>query len=277
MFGVLYHPKIERSKPLAEAICAWLHERGHHAWQESVWDETAFQSNVDGITLLIVLGGDGSVLRAARAAAPHGVPIFSVNLGRLGFLTEATVDDWPDRLDAFLHDRHRLERRLMLRVSVEREGQLLHRVSALNEAVVGRGRQARVLRFKLFVDGDHVASYVADGVILATPTGSTAYALAAGGPIMPPELPNFVVVPVAPHLVLDRSIVLYEKSVAQLSVYFDHEASVSVDGRESFPLEDGDCVTICRAEHESLFVRVDDPSYFYKRLMDRSGGVLREW
>ena len=276
MIGVLDHPKIKRSAPLADAVIAWLEERGETVWRGSVWDSADIETHMHETKLLIALGGDGSILRAARASAPHGVPIFSVNLGKLGFLSEASPDDWQAKLVHVLDGQHRLEKRLLLNAKVLRNGAEVGNMMALNEVVVGRGRQARVLNFDLFVDGDEVTSYVADGLITATPTGSTAYALAAGGPILPPQLPNFVIVPVAPHLSLDRAIVLYEEAVVKLEVHFDHEATITADGQDALDLESGDTIVITKSAYTSLFTRVDDPSYFYKRLMVRGVGLRRD-
>lgn len=274
MIAVLHHPRIAASDPLAEQIGRWLAERGEPIWRAAVGDDRPLTARLDALRLLVVLGGDGSILHVARLAAGAAAPVFGVNLGRLGFLTEASPQDWPQRLERVLAGDFRLERRLLLQAAVARDGvTLTPDFPALNEIVVGRGRQVRVLRFELFVDGDHVASHVADGIIAATPTGSTAYALAVGGPIMPPELPNYVVVPVAPHLTLDRAIVLYENAVLQLAVHFDHEAMLSADGHEMIALRNGDTVTIAKSPRTSLFARVDDPGYFYRRLMSRSIGM----
>jgi NAD+ kinase len=271
MIGVLDHPKISASAPLADHIEGWLNQRGHAVWRGSVGDDQSLARQANDLSLLVILGGDGSILRGARLVAGTPAVIFGVNLGRLGFLAEASPDDWPERLTRVLDGHCRVERRLLLQATVTRQGiTLAHEFPALNEIVVSRGRQVRVLRFEMYVDGDHVASHVADGIITATPTGSTAYALGVGGPIMPPELPNFLVVPIAPHLTLDRAIVLYEEAVVRLVVHFDHEATVSADGHEMIELQDGDVVTITKSPRMSLFSRVDDPGYFYRRLLFRN-------
>lgn len=276
MIGVLHHPKIARSQPLADEIAAWLQTQGQDVWRDSVWEKVEIEAKIGRTSHVVVLGGDGSILRVARIAAPYDVPIFSVNLGNLGFLTESSAENWQPKLTQLLTNDYRLERRLMLKATVERDSRIVAEQIAVNEVVVGRGRQARVLRFRLSVDDHHVTSYVADGLITATPTGSTAYALAAGGPILPPELPNFLVVPVAPHLTLDRAIVLYADSIITLTVHFDHEATLTTDGQEAFDLCDGDRIIIQKAPYTSAFVRTDDPSYFYQRLTTRRGGLRRD-
>lgn len=273
MIGILHHPKITRSQPLADEVHAWLTERNQTVWRASIWDEDALLAQLDRSSLLITLGGDGSIMRAARAAAAYELPVFSINLGRLGFLSEASPDDWRERLTKVIAGQHRLERRLMLQVHVYRDGDEIGELMAINEVVIGRGSQARVVRLDLFVDGDHANSYVADALIAATATGSTAYAMAAGGPILPPEVRNYVMVPVAPFLSMERPIVLSAEATATINVQFDHEASVTADGQQTITLESGDVVHITKAEHDSIFVRVDhSSSYFYQRLMALTGG-----
>ena len=273
MIGILHHPNLPKSYLLGQAVETWLQSGGYDTWFDSVVDAHHDTENLAKSTLLIALGGDGSILRAGRAGALYNVPIFSVNLGRLGFLSESSPENWKEKLNDVLNGRYRLEKRIMLHAKVIRNGQQIGEATALNEVVVGRGGQARVLHIQLYVDGDAVTSYTADGLITATPTGSTAYALAAGGPILPPELPNFVIVPVAPHLSLDRAIVLYEKSVVKLKITFDHEANMTVDGQTSLSLGDGDEVIITKSPHTSLFTRGDNSSYFYKRLMHPTRGL----
>lgn len=273
MIAILHHPMIPRSQPLAQEVQAWIEAQGETTWLGSIWDEETIQTRLYKTSLLIALGGDGSILRAARAAAAQHIPVFSINLGKLGFLSESSPDNWQERLTSVLAGDFRRERRLMLNASVFRNGEVVGRMMALNEVVVGRGSQARVVRYHLHVDGNHVTSYVADALIATTPTGSTAYSLAAGGPIMPPELSNYAIVPVAPHLSLDRAIVLYEKAETTIEVDFDHEATLTADGQDSLALQTGDVVRITKAPFEAVFVRVDDPSYFYRRLMARGSGL----
>jgi NAD+ kinase len=192
-------------------------------------------------------------------------------MGRVGFLSEAQPDDWRPRLLTVLQGGHWIEARLMLRGRLFREGNLVRSFTALNDIVVGRGTQARVLRLNLFVDDDQVTTYMADGLIIATPTGSTAYAMAAGGPLLPPQLLNYLVVPVAPHLSLDRAVILHEEAVVSVQVEMEHDAAVAADGQDSTPLQDGDRVVVSRHEDRTYFARVGRSSYFYHRLMERLG------
>jgi NAD+ kinase len=157
----------------------------------------------------------------------------------------------------------------MLQAQVCRREARLGRLVALNDVVVNRGVQVRMVRFHLFVDGDHVTTYSADGLITATPTGSTAYSMAAGGPLLPPQLQNFLVLPVAPHLSFERPLVLHQEAVIRIGVEMDTEAIVSADGQDAVSLQSGDEVEIRKYRYASTFLRVDQPSYFYHRLMTR--------
>ncbi|MCB9007050.1 MAG: NAD(+)/NADH kinase [Ardenticatenaceae bacterium] len=269
--GILHHPRVAESQPLADKIEAWLDKRQVATWQASSYDNDRLTALVKGSSLLVVLGGDGSLLRAARYASLEGVPIFGINLGRVGFLSEAQPDDWPEKMARLLQGDFWTENRLMLAARIQRNGRILHTFSVLNDVVVGRGRQARVVRFQLHVDGDLVTNYTADALIIATPTGSTAYSMAAGGPLLPPQLPNFVVVPVAPHLTFDRAIIFHEQAEISITVKMDHRAYLTPDGMDGTLLEDNDVVLVTKSEDSCKFARVESSGYFYRRLMGRLG------
>lgn len=275
VIGVVYHPQKEDARLLALKVQSWLEAQGHSAWISRGYDgdadEAALSEQLPQTSLLVVLGGDGATLRAARVAAPLQVPLFSINMGRVGFLSEAQVDNWQGRLQRVLDGACWLERRLMLRARLQRESETIAHFEALNDVVVGRGSQARVLHLNLYVDGNLVTTYTADALIVATPTGSTAYALAAGGPLLPPQLLNYLVVPVAPHLSLDRAVILHEDAEVSIEVEMEHEATVAADGQYTTPLQNQDRVLICKHENETLFARVGSPTYFYHRLMERLG------
>jgi NAD+ kinase len=158
---------------------------------------------------------------------------------------------------------------MMLRAEHRREGEILGGWDVVNECVIGRGQVVRPVRLTAEIDGRYLTTYVADARIAATPTGSTAYALAAGGPILPPELRNILLVPVAPHLSVDRAIVLHEGSWVRVTVRTDHQATLSVDGQAPIPLQDRDQVEVRAGEHTVQFVRLQDPGYFYRNLTSR--------
>lgn len=218
------------------------------------------------VDLMVALGGDGTMLRAGRMCAPHGVPVLGINLGHFGFLTEIEREGWRDLFPMMLEGKYRLEDRMLLRAVQRRAGRSLAEWLVLNEVVVCRGQFVRPIRVRASVDGYLVAAYVADGLIAATPTGSTAYALAVGGPIMPPELRNILLIPVAAHLTMDRAIILSQGTSVELTAYTDHEAVMSVDGRAPIPLLDGDRVLVSASDRVVRFVRFEDPGYFYRKI-----------
>jgi NAD+ kinase len=267
--AVLHHPKIEETRSVAQDIHDWLIERDLEAWRGLTWDEEDVRPRIPGTDLIVVLGGDGSMLRAARMAAGDGVPIVGVNMGRLGFLSEMGPENWAERLPRVLEGKFWIESRMMLRAETWRGGQRIARHVALNDVVISRGSLARVVRLRTEIDGDQLTTYVADGLILATPTGSTAYALAVGGPVLPPELRNILVIPIAPHLTLDRAIVLSEGSTVRVHVRTDHQAILTVDGQFEFEMQDGDHIEVCASEHVSRFIRLGPRTYFYHTLLDR--------
>ncbi|HMX75793.1 MAG TPA: NAD(+)/NADH kinase, partial [Anaerolineales bacterium] len=197
----------------AEAMVSFLKERGIQAPFGSLYDEELRRRVKNGeFDMLIAVGGDGSVLRAGHLCAPCGVPILGVNLGRLGFLIQIDRKEWREYFEKLFEGEAWIENRMMLRAEHIRAGESINRSNALNEVVVARGQNLRPVRLTASVDNRRLTSYVADGLIASTATGSTAYALAAGGPILPPELRNILLVPIAPHLSVDRAVVLSEGS-----------------------------------------------------------------
>jgi NAD+ kinase len=271
-FAVASYPQNPEALSLAARIAGHLQVRGVDAWHGLLYDE-ALRSQVeaDSIDMLVALGGDGTMLRAGQLCAPHAIPILGINVGHFGFLIEVDRSDWQPALERALNGDYWLEQRMMLRVELRRREESLGVWDVLNECVVGRGEMVRPVRLSAQVDGRAVTTYVADALIVATPTGSTAYALAAGGPILPPELRNILIIPVAPHLSVDRAIVLHEGSQVRVLVHTDHQASLSADGQPTIHLEDGDQVDVRAGAHTAAFVRFRDAGYFYASLLSRMG------
>jgi NAD+ kinase len=216
--------------------------------------------------MLIAVGGDGTMLRAGRLCAPLGMPILGINLGRLGFLMEVHRSEWHERLPLLMEGRYWLEKRMMLRAEHFRGEQRLGTWQVVNEAVVSRGEIVRPVHLTAYIDGSFLTTYVADGLIASTPTGSTGYALAVGGPILPPQLRNILLIPVAPHLSVDRAVVLAEGSSVSITVHTTHQAVLSVDGQAPLTMLDHDRVTISAGEHTVYFVHFQDLGYFYRNL-----------
>jgi NAD+ kinase len=266
--GLLHHPKLPATQPLAEQMAGASKEYGLTAWLASTWDEETVLAEIADLDLLVTLGGDGSILRAARMAAPHNIPVLGVNMGRLGFLAELDPDEWAEALPRLLSGDFWLEERMMLYVEYHR-GQQCRRYEALNDVVISRGSLARLVRLETHIDGSFLTTYAADGLIVSTPTGSTAYAFAAGGPVLPPQLKNILLLPIAPHLSMDRAIVLSQGAVVKTLVHTDHQAILTVDGQFEYELKNGDLVTVQACQHVSRFVRFQDETYFYRTLMER--------
>lgn len=263
---IVAYPKIPESFTEAEDIVKYLKALGMEAPQGSIYDEGIRKRLKAGeFDLLIALGGDGTMLRAGHLCAPYGVPILGIKMGRLGFLIQVDRTEWHEMLERLFKGDGWLEHRMMLSVQHLRGGEPLADWQALNEAVVGRGSALRPVRLSATVDGRELTTYVCDGLIAATATGSTAYALAAGGPILPPDLRNILLVPIAPHLSVDRAVVLAEGATVSIAVKSENTI-VSVDGQPPVALDQEDRVDVCAAEYTAHFVRFGDPGYFYRNL-----------
>jgi len=260
------HPQLPEAAAEAEVIAQFLIERGVNAFWGKIYD-TSFRQRLQTDTdLCIALGGDGTMLRAGHLCAPLHIPILGINLGRFGFLAEVKRDDWRTTLPLLLEGRYWLEGRMMLTATHLRGGQTLDSWIVLNEVVICRGQFVRPVTLRAQVDGYPLATYIADGLIVATPTGSTAYALAVGGPIMPPDLRNILIVAVAPHLSVDRAIILSEGSVVNVTVNTTHQAVLSIDGQPPVTMVDGDEVRVEANHDTACFVRFRDRGYFYRNI-----------
>ncbi len=266
---ILYNATVPQTRQVGDQVSEWLAAEGIDPYLISAEAADSIQQDLEKFSFLIVLGGDGTTLKAARLAAPTGLPIFGINMGRVGFLSEADPANWQEKIGQVLRNEHWLEKRLMLRAEVLRQGKSIGSLIGLNDIVVSRSVQLRMLQLHLFVDDDPVTVYMADAIIAATPTGSTAYSLAAGGPVLPPQLQNFLVLPVAPHLSFEQALVLHQKAVIMVRLETPHEAMVTADGQDAITLQGGDEVIITRHQYESQFIRLGRPGYFYRRLMEK--------
>ena len=267
-FAIAAHPQLQDSIEEARKIAAFLEEQGAVAEYGLLYDENLRRKVKSGeFDMLIALGGDGTMLRAGHLCGPSGVPILGINLGHFGFLTELRENQWQAVLPRLLAGDFWLENRMMLCAELWRSDDCMGVWDVLNEVVISRGQLVRPVHLTANVDGRFLTTYVADALIAATPTGSTAYALAAGGPILPPELRNILLVPVAPHLSIDRAIVLSEGSTVSITVHTDHQAVLSVDGQVPVSMADGDRVDAHISDHNVQFIRFQDPGYFYRNLV----------
>lgn len=264
---ITYHPEIPEAVQEAANIAAFLDQFDMVSSHGFITDQRLRERvKSNEFDLLITLGGDGTMLRAGQLCGPCSVPILGINLGRFGFLMEVRQNQWQQYLPLLDKGEFWLEERMMLNAQQWRGGEILGDWEAINEAVVCRGKTVLPVHLYTSVDGRFLTTYVADGLIAATPTGSTAYALAAGGPILPPDLRNILLVPVAPHLSIDRAIVLSEGSSVSITVHTDHQAVLSIDGQSPIELKNDDCVEVRAGEHNVHFIRFQDPGYFYRNL-----------
>lgn len=265
--AIIAHPQLTEAIHLSAQIAAYLEKEGAYIQYGLLYDENLRQRVQAGeFDLLIALGGDGTMLRAGHLCAPCGVPILGINVGRFGFLMEIQHKQWRAMMPRLLAGDFWLERRMMLSGEQWRGSEKLGTWEVLNEVAVSRGQLVRPVRLTTSVDGMYLTTFVADALISATSTGSTAYALAAGGPILPPGLRNILLVAVAPHLSVDRAIVLAEGSAVSITVHTDHQAVLSPDGQAPIELVDGDRVEVRASEHTVQFIRFQEPGYFYRNL-----------
>jgi NAD+ kinase len=273
----------ERASALAvaERVAGWLTARGHEVrlakedadivgLPELGVDATAL---VPGLDVAVSLGGDGTMLRTVDLVAGDEVPVIGVNLGTLGYLTEVEPDRLEEVLERFLAGDHAIVSRMRMSVEVESRsdaGPGPCTVPALNEAVVGKTPTGQIVRVRVLVDGEQLTTYAADGIIIATPTGSTAYAWSAGGPIVSPDHAALLLTPVAPHMLFDRSLVLPPTSVIRLEVASSRPATLSVDGRNLGLLEEGDAV-VCTAARAPAQMVTFEPRNFLRILKAKFG------
>lgn len=267
--GLCLRPDSSAAGEVARRIDKWLTERGIETLLDA---EAGRWLHREGFArsfvaaradLLVVLGGDGTLLSVARDAGTRPVPILGVNLGTMGFLAEVSPEEAQAALETALAGNHRIVRRMRFEVRAEREGQLLVEALALNDAVVTRGEVSHMLEIETFTDGAPMATYRGDGLIVATPTGSTAYSLSADGPILLPGIDAFVVTPICPHTLTQRPLVLPNTCQVELRPRPRMgEALLNVDGRASCTLRSGDRVWVRGSSHPALFVVSPERSRF---------------
>ncbi len=216
------------------------------------------------IDLAIVVGGDGTMLNVARRLAPRAVPLIGVNLGRRGFLTDIPKDAVLDRLAEVLAGDFRSEQRIMLNVELRREDRVVHTAIALNDVVVNKGQLARLIEFEVYVDDEFVCSTRGDGIIVATPTGSTAYALSAGGPILHPTLPALVLVPICPHTLSNRPVAINSDSRVEIAMInsSNQSAFLTFDGQMGHALQDHDRICVRRSDNPVTLIHPSDHSHY---------------
>jgi NAD+ kinase len=269
--GIVSRPRQEDVAAVVPKLIAWLESRGIAVLCDK---ETAACLTASGrerprealaaaVDLLIVLGGDGTLLSTARALGEHSVPVLPVNLGGLGFLTSVTLEELYPILEETLGGKNRVSQRTLLEAQILRGGGVAERHRALNDAVLNKGALARIIDLNLFVNGEFVCTYKADGLILSTPTGSTAYSLAAGGPIVYPKVSAFVVTPICSHTLTNRPLVIPDDSRVEITFHSgDAPVFLTLDGQVGVELQHQDRVLIAKAPHSLQLVRPARNTYY---------------
>lgn len=257
--GLISKPGSPTGVEIVPKLIAWLRDRSLHVRCDG--ETAAYTHGEEGIAredvpegcdLVIVLGGDGTLLSAARSIGHHEIPLFPVNLGGLGFLTAITKDELFPELERALRGEHRVAKRKFLTTELVRGGRVCANYDALNDAVLAKSEIARMIDLQAYVDEQFVADYKADGLIVCTPTGSTAYSLAAGGPIIFPSVPAICLTPICPHMLTNRPVLVPETSVVRVvSRAPNDNVFLSIDGQIGCPVEEGD-VIVCRSSQFAL-------------------------
>ncbi len=269
--GMLVHPQNPAARETAARIRERLEADTIPCWEESTraTDADISEAHLAATRLLLVLGGDGSLMRAAQLTAPRDIPVVAVSLGRLGFLAELTPENAVDLLPQFLAGNYWLDRRLMLEVTVARADGTTETALAANDVVVTNPKPSRVLDITCAVDDAPVTTFVADAFIVSTPTGSTAYNLAARGPIVAPWTQTMILTPVAPHLSSIDTLVISSDARVTLIATSREGAVLTSDGQLDVPLASGDVVHVCASRHTLALARVNPRNHFYATLVSR--------
>jgi NAD+ kinase len=256
--GIVSKPKIQSAPEIVNELLRWLRDRhvNYRCDQQTAiyagLDEYYPREEVpDDTQLVIVLGGDGTLLSAARAIGGRDIPLFAVNLGGLGFLTAITVDELFTELDRFFRGQYRMGRRRMLDCDLLRNGEVIGSYSALNDVVITKTMIARMIDLNAYVDNHFVSTFKADGLIISTPTGSTAYSLSAGGPIIFPSVGCICLTPICPHMLTNRPVIVSDTSVIYIESRSEDGTFLTIDGQVGEPICKGDRI-VCRSSSKTI-------------------------
>jgi NAD+ kinase len=273
--GILFHPMLEATRLKAQELASFLTSRGVANWYCSAWESDKASENLAGTDLILTTGGDGTILRVAQLVLKQRIPITGINMGTLGFLTEFRVDEAIAQLDRLIAGEGWLDERSMLEAELgaaDGENSPPSPFYALNDVVLARGAIAKLIQVNAAVDSQPLTTYRADGVIVATATGSTGYSLAAGGPILYPSSEDFLMVPIVSHLTLGYSLVLPSNSTVKLQLYTTTQATLSIDGHINIAVNSGAAIRIRRSEFKIRFLRLRQQHYFFNVLEEKLRG-----
>jgi NAD+ kinase len=268
--GILYHPLREKARDLSQSLEEFLSSKGVSSWRCSAWDEDKARPQVAGTELILSIGGDGTILHSARIAASLSVPILGINLGRLGFITEIDADEVLSHMPGLLKGKGWIEERAMLEAQVADSS-----FHALNDVVL-HSVVVRLVNIEAKIDGTVLTTYRADGVIVATATGSTSYSLASGGAILNPRSREIVLQPISCHLGLSHTLILPPPSTVDLKTGRGEKVTLSIDGQVELPLSGGENVRVKLSPHIARFLRIHKPVHFYSSLSQKLGGKPNE-
>ncbi len=270
--GIIYKHKFEPAKKAAEELVTWLKSKGINAFSEEMGpkghkdenpDDTVFIRN-NHLEWIIVLGGDGTLLGASRKYGRHGIPILGVNLGGLGFLTCIPIEKLYPSIEMVLKNSLEIEQRLMLETKIIRNNTEIFRFQTLNDVVINKGVLARIIDLDVFINDEFLTTFRSDGLIISTPTGSTGYNLAAGGPIIYPTISNVILTPICPFTLTNRPIILPDSVVISIMMLKESEEKVSLtfDGQIGFDLLEGDKVIIFKSDANIMLFKSPDQTYY---------------
>jgi len=282
--GLVVNYKKEKTRETACRIIDWLNSKklkvciegnmGKEIGEEELNCPTEkFLKEVD---LIISLGGDGTLLRAARLAATEDIPVFGVNLGGLGFLTQIGINDLEKSLEKLYQGRYFIDERMMLNCTVKRKEEEIKKFTALNDIVIGKGAFARIICLATYVNNDYVITYSADGLVVSTSTGSTAYSLSAGGPILNPNINSIILTPICPHTLSARPLIIGENDQVKIKLESSEEkVMVTIDGQEGFVLKTKDEVIIKKSDHKAQLITFKEKSFYaiLREKLRRSGQI----
>jgi NAD+ kinase len=271
--GLVYHPLNEKALVQARLLAEYIKAKQVSYWMSSAWEPGDIQANVTGTDFIITAGGDGTILRVAQVVAGSGVPILGINLGRVGFMTELLPGEAEKGLTDILAGAGWMDERSMLQLEVKLSGgsEVKH-FHALNDVVVARGEIARIIHITAIINNQEMTTYKSDGLIVATATGSTGYALAAGGPVLHPQAQAYLLVPIAPHISMRYPLVLPPEIPVKLVLSTNNPATLSIDGHISMSLCDGAAITLGPSPFRTRFLRLHPRSYFYSSLEQKLRG-----
>lgn len=262
------NPRKDENYSIARKVCEYLKDHFHLICDEKMNISEAERVSVDEIReradIMIVIGGDGTILRFCRLLCKKETPVLGINMGRLGFLAEVEVEDLERGMKALIEGDYKIERRSMLYGSIIRGGRPVDKFNALNDVVVSCSSFKRMVNTKIKIDGVLAGSYASDGIIAATPTGSTAYSLSAGGPIVDSSLDVTVLTPICPHTLSSRSIIVPTYKPIEIEVWSKSAKGLllTVDGQEGFYLQNDDVVRICRSRYKSHLIKIEDRNFY---------------